>query len=155
MTRIYSKLSLPDGIGPNHKSQIASDFKSRSPNRKNIPQIAAKNASNRSSSQAICDLKPFSNRSAEPFKSLVICVWRDSNRKSQRFGALRVPGEVGPPPYREIGVATPLSHYVSRGIANSRCYAPFWPLKTGRQKPTMKRERITDNIWDETQHLGT
>ena len=48
---------------PNHKSQIASDFKSRSPNRKNILQIAVKNASNRSSNRAICDLKPFSNRS--------------------------------------------------------------------------------------------
>ena len=31
---------------PNHKSLIASDFKLRSPNRKNIPQIAVRNASN-------------------------------------------------------------------------------------------------------------
>ena len=29
---------------PNHKSQIASDLKSRSPNRKNFPQIAAQAA---------------------------------------------------------------------------------------------------------------
>ena len=34
---------------PNHKLQIASDFKSRSPNRKSIPQITVKNASNRRS----------------------------------------------------------------------------------------------------------
>ena len=32
---------------PNHKSQIASDLKSRSPNRENFPQIAASNSSNR------------------------------------------------------------------------------------------------------------
>ena len=38
------------------KSQIASDFKSRSPNRKNIPQIAVKNASNRNSNRVICGL---------------------------------------------------------------------------------------------------
>ena len=33
---------LDDLGAPNHKSQIASDFKSRRPNRKNIPQIAVK-----------------------------------------------------------------------------------------------------------------
>ena len=32
---------------PNHKSQIASDLKSRSPNRKNFPQIAVSGGSNR------------------------------------------------------------------------------------------------------------
>ena len=32
---------------PNHKSQIASDLKSRSPNRKNFPQIAVSRSSNR------------------------------------------------------------------------------------------------------------
>ena len=32
---------------PNHKSQIASDLKSRSPNRKNFPQIAVSGRSNR------------------------------------------------------------------------------------------------------------
>ena len=32
---------------PNHKSQIASDLKSRSPNRKNFPQIAVSGSSNR------------------------------------------------------------------------------------------------------------
>ena len=34
-------------IAPNHKSQIASDLKSRSPNRKNFPQIAVSGSSNR------------------------------------------------------------------------------------------------------------
>ena len=52
-----------DLSAPNHKSQRASDFKSRSPNRKNIPRIAVKSASNRNSNRAICDLKPLSNRS--------------------------------------------------------------------------------------------
>ena len=32
---------------PNHKSQIAGDLKSRSPNRKNFPQIAVSSSSNR------------------------------------------------------------------------------------------------------------
>ena len=62
------------------KSQIASDFKSLSPNRKNISQIAVKNASNRNSNHVICNLKAFfksqKNRNAEPFKSLVICHLR-------------------------------------------------------------------------------
>ena len=57
---------------PNHESKIASDFKPQSPNRKNIPQIAVKNASNRNSS----DLKPFSSRSriAAPSPSNHICT---------------------------------------------------------------------------------
>ena len=33
-----------------------------------------------------------------------------------------------PPPYRETGVAIPLSHYVSCGIADYCCYTPhFFP----------------------------
>ena len=55
---VQTQTLLPGELSaPNHKSQIASDFKSRSSNRKNIPQIAVKNASNRSSNRVICDLK--------------------------------------------------------------------------------------------------
>ena len=40
--------TLPQNLSaPNHKSQIASDLKSRSPNRKNFPQIAVSGGSNR------------------------------------------------------------------------------------------------------------
>ena len=39
---------------PNHKSQIASDLKSRSPNRKNFPEIAVSDGSNRTFKS--CDL---------------------------------------------------------------------------------------------------
>ena len=50
--------SLPSGLfigrgyrgnlsAPNHKSQLDSEFKSRSPNRKNFPQIAVSGSSNR------------------------------------------------------------------------------------------------------------
>ena len=52
-----------DLSAPNHKSQIASDLKSRSPNRKNFPQIAVSAGSTRTfSSRAICDLNLCSNR---------------------------------------------------------------------------------------------
>ena len=34
------KFTFPVTSAPNHKSQVASDLKSRSPNRKNFPQIA-------------------------------------------------------------------------------------------------------------------
>ena len=44
---------------PNRKLQIASDFKSRRPNRKNFPQIASKDAQITLSNRAICDLRPF------------------------------------------------------------------------------------------------
>ena len=47
---------------PNHKSQIASDLKSRSPNRKNFPQNAVLGSSNRTSTRAIYDLNLCSNR---------------------------------------------------------------------------------------------
>ena len=45
-----------DLSAPNHKSQIASDLKSRSPNRKNFPQIAVSSSSNRTFNRAMCDL---------------------------------------------------------------------------------------------------
>ena len=47
---VFSNLSAP-----NRKSQIASDFKSRSPNRKNVPKIAVRRASNRTfTSRDLC-----------------------------------------------------------------------------------------------------
>ena len=45
-TKIQFQVRL-DLSAPNHKSQIASDLKSRSPNRKNFPQIAVLGSSNR------------------------------------------------------------------------------------------------------------
>ena len=45
------------------KSEIASDFKSRRPNRKNFPQIAAKDAQIALSNWAICDLSPITAES--------------------------------------------------------------------------------------------
>ena len=43
-----AKMRQGGGVSaPNHKSQIASDLKSRSPNRKNFPQIAASGSSSR------------------------------------------------------------------------------------------------------------
>ena len=36
-----------------------------------------------------------------------------------------------PPPYRDTGVAIPLSHCVSCGIADYRCYTPISFLKNG------------------------
>ena len=47
---------------PNHKSQVASDLKSRSPNRKKFPQIAVLGSSNHTSNRAIYDLNLCSNR---------------------------------------------------------------------------------------------
>ena len=46
-TRKKTKLEARLLSAPNHKSQIASDLKSRSPNRKNFPQIAVLGGSNR------------------------------------------------------------------------------------------------------------
>ena len=43
----YPHLALLNLSAPNHKSQIASDLKSRIPNRKNFPQIAVLDSSNR------------------------------------------------------------------------------------------------------------
>ena len=47
---------------PNHKSQIASDFKSRSPNRKNFPKSLSRAGQIALSNRAICDLNLCSNR---------------------------------------------------------------------------------------------
>ena len=44
---LFSGNICTDLSAPNHKSQIASDLKSRSPNRKNFPQIAVSSGSNR------------------------------------------------------------------------------------------------------------
>ena len=41
------------------------------------------------------------------------------------------PTEITPPPYRETGVAIPLSHCVSCGIADYRCYTPASVRKSG------------------------
>ena len=41
-----------------------------------------------------------------------------------------------PPPYREKGVAIPLSHCVSCGIADYRCYTPTSFLKNGLSQST-------------------
>ena len=41
------------------------------------------------------------------------------------------PTEITPPPYRETGVAIPLSHCASCGIADYRCYTPTSFLKNG------------------------
>ena len=40
-----------------------------------------------------------------------------------------------PPPYRETGVAIPLSHCVSCGIADYRCYTPTSFLKMAYRSP--------------------
>ena len=40
-----------------------------------------------------------------------------------------------PPPYRKTGVAIPLSHCVSCGIADYRCYTPTSFLKMAYRKP--------------------
>ena len=41
------------------------------------------------------------------------------------------PTEIPPPPHRETGVAIPLSHCVSCGITDYRCYTPTSFLKNG------------------------
>ena len=40
-----------------------------------------------------------------------------------------------PPPYRETGVAMPLSHCVSCGIADCRCYTPLLSVKMAYRGP--------------------
>ena len=48
VTQIHADLIFRRVLSaPNHKSQIASDLKSQSPNRKNFPQIAVLSSSNR------------------------------------------------------------------------------------------------------------
>ena len=47
-----------------------------------------------------------------------------SERDNAINQVLSDPTEITLPPYRETGVATPLSHCVSWGIANYRCYTP-------------------------------
>ena len=61
VSMLVPRLAFPDMISgsslsaPDHKSQIASDLKSWSPNRKNSPQIAV-SAQIALSNRAICDL---------------------------------------------------------------------------------------------------
>ena len=43
------------------------------------------------------------------------------------------------PPYRETGVATPLSHCVSCGIADYRCHTPTFCGKNGRRSQSKDR----------------
>ena len=59
-----------------------------------------------------------------------------------------------PPPYRETGVAIPLSHCVSCGIADYRCYTPTSFLKNGRSQskqalPQNQGEMIRGRIFSE------
>ena len=74
---------------PNHKSQIASDLKSRRPNRKNFPPIAASGSSNR----AICDSNLCSsrrwNRNAE-------CLYNKSEHWAflRRFTMSQIAGDL-------------------------------------------------------------
>ena len=58
---------------------------------------------------------------------------RDENGDGASFStkALGDPTEIPPLPYRETGVAIPLSHCVSCGIADYRCYTPTSVRKSG------------------------
>ena len=49
---------------------------------------------------------------------------REAPQKSSFWSQNLVTRPKYPPPYRETGVAIPLSHCVSCGIADYRCYTP-------------------------------
>ena len=55
-------------------------------------------------------------------------------QRVNKGGHLSDPTEI-PPPYRETGVAIPLSHCVSCGIADYRCYTRISFLKHGYRNP--------------------
>ena len=52
-------------------------------------------------------------------------------RKPRHASVLVTRPKYPPPPYRETGVAIPLSHCVSCGIADYRCYTPTSVRKSG------------------------
>ena len=63
--------------------------------------------------------------------SVMFWVWEGPSGRSdlRRADTLSDPTEI--PPYRETGVAIPLSHCLSCGIADYRCYTPTSFLKNG------------------------
>ena len=89
----------------------------------------------------------FLNRVCEPFQAWKCCCNKRFAKQvpdsfPQKFGnptsfglvCLSDPTDITPP-YRETGVAIPLSDCVSTGIADYRCYTPASFLKNGLSRP--------------------
>ena len=55
-----------------------------------------------------------------------------------------------PPPYRETGVAIPLSHCVFFGIAEYRCYTP-----TSFRKDGLSQAKVRPNKWTSQKKLAS
>ena len=135
---------------PNHKSQIASDLKSQSPNRKNFPQIAALGSSNRTFKSRDLWFEPLFKSPLESqcqfliqqlrkmsfsekvhtvsIKSLVIC---DSRFESQIAIAVK---------------SRDLVHLVEHTSFTRTFRAPGYPAKKSQRAKRLKKDNLAWNV---------